>query len=128
MRKGLFLLVTLVGLPCAVVSAPVAHAAGGGWSAPVCGAEPTMPSLDVASVEHYNASVDKATAYQKAARAYNSCVSHAANKEETAISNEAREKIAYVHEGSQAVQKRIAANFTHMSATLKAGNAKFGGK
>ena len=128
MRKGLFLVAVMGAVTVLPISAAVAHAAGGAWSAPDCGAEPAMPTLDVSSVEHYNASVDKATAYQKAARAYNTCVAKAANKQETAISNEAKEKIAYVHEGSLAVQKHIAANFTRMTATLKAGSSKFAGK
>lgn len=128
MRKGLFLAIGF-GVACVAPAwCATAQAASGGWSAAECGSEPVMPALDVSSVEHYNASVDKATAYQKAARAFNACVAKAANKQETAISNEARDKIAYVHEGSQAVQKHIAANFTHMTTTLKAGSSKFGGK
>lgn len=128
MRKGLLLAATLGVATVLSGGSVVAHAASGGWSAAECGAEPAMPPLDVSSVEHYNASVDKATAYQKVARAYNTCVAKAANKQETAISNEAKDKIAYVHDGSLAVQKHIAANFSHMTATLKAGSAKFASK
>ncbi|MGV4876165.1 hypothetical protein [Acetobacter indonesiensis] len=127
MRKGFLLVCGVAVLVAQPLVQNVAHAAATGWSAAACGAEPTMPSLDVSSVEHYNASVDKATTYEKAARAYNSCVAKTANKEETAISNDAREKIAHIHEGSAAVQKHIAANFTRMTAALKAGSAKFGG-
>lgn len=127
MRKGFLLVCGVAVLVAQPLVQNVARAAATGWTAAACGAEPTMPSLDVSSVEHYNASVDKATTYEKAARAYNSCVAKTANKEETAISNEAREKIAHIHEGSAAVQKHIAANFTRMTAVLKAGSAKFGG-
>lgn len=131
MRKGFFKVLSLATVLAAVAVLPVgakAAYAAGSWSAADCGTEPAMPTLDVSTVEHYNASVDKATAYQKAARAYNTCVAKTANKQETAISNEAKEKIAYVHEGSAAVQKHIAANFAHMTAALKAGSSKFAAK
>lgn len=128
MRKGFFLVLGGLLAGAALAESGSAHAASaGGWGAPACGAEPAAPSVDVSSVEHYNASVDKVTAYEKAARAYNTCVARTANKEETAISNEAREKIAHIHEGSSAVQKRIAGNFVHLTASLKAASAKFGG-
>ena len=45
-------------------------------------------------------------------------------KEETKISNEARNKIAYVHAGSAAVQKRISENFVKLTTALKVGGAK----
>lgn len=127
MRKGFFLVCGVAVMASLPTADGKAQAATTAWTASACGAEPTMPSMDVSSVEHYNASVDKATAYEKAARAYNSCVARTANKEETAISNDAREKIAHIHEGSAAVQKRIAANFSRMTATLKTGSSKFGG-
>lgn len=130
MRKGFFLVLGGLMVAATLADSGAARAAGaaGAWAAPAaCGAEPAAPSVDVSSVEHYNASVDKVTAYEKAARAYNTCVARSANKEETAISNEAREKIAHIHEGSATVQKRIAANFVHLTASLKAASAKFGG-
>ncbi len=121
-RKG-FLLASIGGLLAVVVCAP-AHAAERSWLPASCGTEPTAPAVDVSSVEKYNASVDKVSAYEKAARTYNACVSKTALKDETAISNEAREKIAYIHEGSTAVQQRIGANFTQLTTALKAGGAK----
>ncbi|OUI85809.1 hypothetical protein [Acetobacter tropicalis] len=127
MRKGFFLVCGAALMAALPVVSGQAQAATTAWTASACGAEPTMPSMDVSSVEHYNASVDKATTYEKAARAYNGCVARTANKEETAISNEAREKIAHIHEGSAAVQKRIATNFSRMTASLRAGSSKFGG-
>lgn len=109
---------------CALSVMPAAQAAE--WAAPAsCGAEPAMPALDVSTVAKYNASVDKATEYQKAAKIYHSCVVKAASKEENAISNEARERITHVHEGSQLVQKRIAGHFAQISTVLKAGSKKF---
>ena len=100
------------------------QAAGRAWAPQNCGSEPAAPAVDVSSVERYNASVDKVTAYQKEARAYNSCVVRSAMHEETAISEDAKERIAFVHDSSTAVQKRIAANFEKLTATLKAGNAR----
>ncbi|WP_026396428.1 hypothetical protein [Acetobacter nitrogenifigens] len=97
------------------------------WTASGCGSEPSAPSVDGSSVDRYNASIDRVSAYEKAARTYNSCVSKQANHDETVVSNEARDKIAHIHEGSVAVQKRIAANFTKMTAQLKAAGGKFGG-
>lgn len=98
------------------------------WVPTDCGREPTAPTLDVSSVEAYNAGVDKVAAYEKAARAYNSCVSKEAAREETAISNEAKAKMAPYQEGSAAVQKRIAANFTKFNTELKTAAAKFNKK
>lgn len=95
-----------------------------GWAAVGCGEEPKVPKIDVSTVQHYNISVDKVSAYEKAARVYNVCVSKAAMKEETKISNEARNKIAYVHAGSAAVQKRISENFVKLTTALKVGGAK----
>lgn len=94
------------------------------WIATGCGDEPRIPKVDMSTVQRYNISVDKVGAYEKAARVYNSCVSKAALKEETEISNEARAKIAYVHEGSAAVQKRISSVFEELTADLKEGGAK----
>lgn len=122
LHKG-FLLACVTGLAAMVVSVP-AHAAERGWVPSTCGAEPDAPAVDASSVEKYNASVDKVSAYEKAARTYNACVSKTAVKEETAISNEARDKIAHIHEGSSAVQQRISANFTQLTSALKAGGAK----
>ncbi|MBS1015363.1 hypothetical protein [Acetobacter persici] len=127
MRKGFFLVLGGLLAGAVLADSGTARAATGAWGAPACGAEPAAPAVDVSSVERYNASVDKVTAYEKVARAYNTCVARAANKEETAISNEAREKIAHIHEGSSVVQKRIAGNFVHLTASLKAASAKFGG-
>ncbi|MFT8418225.1 MAG: hypothetical protein ABF636_05240 [Acetobacter sp.] len=121
-QKG-FLLASFGGL-VAMVTCVSAHAAERAWVPAVCGVEPVAPTVDVSSVEKYNASVDKVSAYEKAARTYNACVSKVALKDETAISNEARDKIAYIHEGSTAVQQRIGANFTQLTTALKAGGAK----
>ncbi|QEO18014.1 hypothetical protein [Acetobacter vaccinii] len=124
MRKGFVLAVgLLVSGPALGVATP-AHAAAHGWTAAACGEEPAAPTVDVSTIEHYNISVDKVSAYEKAARAYNSCVAKTAVKEETIISNDARDKIAYVHEGSTTVQKRIAGNFSRLTTALKAGGAK----
>ena len=123
-RKGFYLIAGLTAAQlCCSVAIP-AQAAEKMWTASACGAEPVAPSVEVSSVDKYNASVDKVSAYEKAARTYNSCVAKAAVKEETAISNEAREKIAHIHEGSSTVQKRIAGNFTKLTTALKAGGAK----
>ena len=94
------------------------------WVATGCGDEPRIPKIDMSTVQRYNISVDKVGAYEKAARVYNSCVSKAALKEETEISNEARAKIAYVHEGSAIVQKRISDNFLKLTTALKIAGAK----
>jgi hypothetical protein len=79
-------------------------------------------------VDRYNASVDRIAAYQKAARAYDACVSAAAQKQESAISEDARARIAHIHDGSLAVHDRIAANFTHQNELLKAASRKLGGR
>ncbi|NHN83790.1 hypothetical protein GOB93_03925 [Acetobacter musti] len=104
---------------------PVAARADSAWMASGCGTEPSVPDLDVSSVDKYNSSVDRAAAYEKAARVYNTCVAKEANRQETVASNEARDKINHIHEGSTAVQKRIAASFTKITTTLKSAGTKF---
>ncbi|RUT26587.1 hypothetical protein C0V97_04510 [Asaia sp. W19] len=89
-----------------------------------CGQEPSAPSIAATDTAHYNASVDKFQAYEKEARAYNSCVAAAAQKEEQAISEDARDRIAKIHAVSTGVQQRIAANFSHLSAELTAAGKK----
>ncbi|BAT19959.1 hypothetical protein [Asaia bogorensis] len=93
-----------------------------------CGQEPSAPSITATDTAHYNASVDKFQAYEKEARAYNSCVASASQKEEQAISEDARERIAKVHAVSTGVQQRIAANFSHISAELTAAGKKLAKK
>lgn len=91
-----------------------------------CGAEPQAPSVKAGTVALYNDSVDRVTAYEKAARAYNSCVAAQANREETAISQDAAAKISRIHAGSAAVQTRIAASFQKLSADLAVASKKLG--
>lgn len=102
-----------------------AHAEGL-WTAAGCGAEPSAPTLDVSSVDRYNASVDKAASYEKAARTYNACVAKEATRQQTVISNEAKTKMEHIQEGSSAVQKRIATNFSKFTTQLKTAGAKLG--
>ena len=108
-----------------MLSGVSAHAEGL-WTASGCGAEPSAPTLDVSSVDRYNASVDKAASYEKAARTYNACVAKEATRQQTVISNEAKTKMEHIQEGSSAVQKRIAANFSRFTTQLKTAGAKLG--
>lgn len=103
-----------------------ASAAEAAWTASKCGAEPQAPAVKAATVAQYNESVDRVTAYEKAARAYNACVAAQANREETAISQEASARISHVHAGSAAVQSHIAASFQTLSANLAAASRKLG--
>ncbi|GBQ71421.1 hypothetical protein AA103196_2771 [Ameyamaea chiangmaiensis NBRC 103196] len=109
---------------CLGVMSGQARAASSGSA---CGAEPSAPRLDVSSVAAYNATVDKVTAYQKAARTYDTCATSAAAKEEAAISDDAKVRIGRVHDAAVASHGRIAANFTQQSAALQAASKKFGG-
>ncbi|GFE95541.1 MULTISPECIES: hypothetical protein [unclassified Gluconobacter] len=103
-----------------------AGAAESGWSAPKCGAEPESPVVKAGTVAQYNESVDRVTAYEKEARAYNACVSGQANREETAISQEASAKISRIHSASAAVQTHIAGSFQKLSSELTAAGRKLG--
>lgn len=103
-----------------------AGAAESGWSAPKCGAEPEAPAVKAGTVAQYNESVDRVTAYEKEARAYNACVSGQANREETAISQEASAKISRIHSASAAVQTHIAGSFQKLSSELTAAGRKLG--
>lgn len=98
------------------------------WGAAKCGAEPSAPAVHVSNIAQYNESVDRVTAYEKQARAYNACVVASANRAETAISEEARNRIAEVHKGSTAVQSRIATNFQKLSAVLATAGKHFAAK
>ncbi|MCQ8279409.1 hypothetical protein NFI95_13265 [Acetobacteraceae bacterium KSS8] len=98
-----------------------APTAGGGWSPSHCGREPAPPTVETSTIARYNASIDAVTAYDQAARSYNSCVSRSATEEQTAISAQAKQRIDAIQAVSEAVQKRIAANFTALSAALKKG-------
>ena len=113
---------------CGVLGAHPANAAQAGWSAPNCGREPAPPVVDSGSVDRYNASIDRVGAYDKAARAYSGCVSREAVAEQSAISNDARVRMAAINGAATAVQKRIAGNFGALSAQLKAGGQKLGAK
>ncbi|GBQ16127.1 hypothetical protein [Swaminathania salitolerans] len=93
-----------------------------------CGKEPAAPSISTGDATHFNASVDRFKAYEKEARSYNSCVVTQAQKEEQAISEEAKERIGKVHAVTVAVQQRIATNFSHISSELSAAGKKLGHK
>ncbi|WP_419729169.1 hypothetical protein [Lichenicola sp.] len=148
MRSGI-LAACILGMPCvlgtpSILGSNVAHAqtrqlaahhsyasaalvpisATSNWSPAGCGREPAAPSVDTATVDRYNASVDHVTAYEKEARAYNACVSKAAVAEQTAISNEARTRIDAIQSVSSSVQKRIAGNFTALTTALRDAGPK----
>ena len=113
---------------CVVVSAGPALAAQPGWSASNCGHEPGPPVVEAGSVDRYNASIDRVSAYDKAARAYSTCVSRQAVAEQSAISNDARSRMAVINNAATMVQKRIASNFGALSAQLRAAGQKLGAK
>ena len=104
---------------------PVAE--GAAWNPSQCGREPVAPGVDTSTVDRYNASVDRVTLYEKAARTFNACVSKAATIQQTAISNEARTRIDAIQTVSGGVQKRIAGNFASLTTALRAGAPKLQG-
>jgi maltooligosyltrehalose synthase len=116
MKSRLFLALIAFGLIGTAQADPIEH----------CGQEPAPPTVSGSDAAHYNASVDRFQAYEKEARAYNACVSAQATKEETAISEDARVRIAKIHAESVTVQQRIAANFAKLSAALTAASKKLG--
>lgn len=116
-RSSLFLFAAVLGTGSAFAAE---------WSAASCGEEPQPPGVKAATVAAYNDSVDKVAAYEKAARAYNACVSAQANKEETAISQEASARISRIHAASTAVQSRIASSFQTLTKELTAAQRKLG--
>lgn len=117
-----YFLFALLGLGC--LSPTYVHAVESKiWVAQGCGSEPMPPSVDVSTVDKYNASVDAVTHYENTARDYNSCVSRKGVADETAISNDARKKMNFVHAGSSAVQQRISKNFVDLTNALQQGNA-----
>ncbi len=117
MRKAWIVLPALVW----GVAIPGATVRAAAWSAPQCGREPAAPAVDTSTVDRYNASVDRVTIYERQARAYNACVSKTASAQQTAISNDARARIDAIQAVRGDVQKRIATNFTSLTAALRAG-------
>jgi len=115
-------------LACLLLTGGPAFAAQGGWSAPNCGREPSPPVVESGSVDRYNASIDRVSAYDKAARSFSACVTKQAVAEQTAISNEARVRMAAINGVATSVQKRIAGNFGALSAQLTAAGQKLGRK
>lgn len=113
---------------CPVLTAQAGRAAQAGWSASSCGREPAPPAVDSGSVERYNASIDRVSAYDKSARAYTACVSRQAVAEQNAISNDARLRMASINSVAVSVQRRIADNFGALSAQLKAAGQKLGAR
>jgi|GEM_PF-3045404 len=103
-------------------------ASAAGWSAARCGREPQAPSVDGSSVAHYNASIDRVAAYEKAARAYSACVNQQASADQTAISNDARARMSAINAAASTVQRRIAGNFNALSAELHSAGQKLGAK
>ncbi len=119
----------VVLLPMAGMVAPApTNAAASGWTASGCGHEPAAPAVESGSVEKYNASIDRVSAYDKAARAYSACVNRQAGSEQTAISNDARARMAVINAGAASVQHRIAGNFAALSAQLHSAGQKLGAK
>jgi hypothetical protein len=108
--------------PAASPAIPAAE--GAAWNPSQCGREPVAPGVDTSTVDRYNASVDRVTLYEKAARTFNACVSKAATIQQTAISNEARTRIDAIQTVSGGVQKRIAGNFASLTTALRAGAPK----
>lgn len=135
-ERPLLLLGMLVCLYCApafatshrpVYRAPTAARvapAATGWTTSACGREPIAPTVDTATVQRYNASIDQVTAYDRSARIYNDCVSRAAVAEQTEISNQAKVRIDAIQQVSAGVQRRIAANFEALGGALKKGVPK----
>jgi hypothetical protein len=111
-----------------MLSASPGLAAQPGWSAPACGREPAPPAVESGSVDRYNASIDSARAYDRAARAYSDCVSRHAVADQSAISQDARLRMASINAVATSVQKRIAGNFSALSAQLRAAGQKLGAK
>ena len=103
-------------------------AAAANWSPSGCGHEPAPPVIEAGSVQRYNASIDRASAYEKTARAYSACVTREALAQQNAISNAARARMDAVNATAVSVQKRIAGNFSALSAQLKSAGRKLSAK
>ncbi len=115
-------------LLCCLLLCGGGTARAAGWSASSCGREPAPPGVSGGSVDRYNASIDRVAAYDKAARAYSDCVSHQSVAEQSAISNDARARMAVINQAAVSVQKRIGGNFAALSAQLRAAGQKLGVK
>ncbi|MDI2113446.1 hypothetical protein [Commensalibacter nepenthis] len=113
----------IVGLGMIVGSAAFAQ----DWAAS-CGHEPKAPSINVSNVSNYNSSVEHYTAYDKAARAYYSCVAKAAHAKQAAISQKAAADMEPYKKVTTDVRNRITANLTKIQTELKAGGKKLGAK
>ncbi len=116
-------------LSLAAVALVLSHAGPAlAWSAAGCGVEPSPPAVQGGSVERYNASIDRVGAYDNAARAFSACVGKASLAEQTAISNDARQRMNAVNAVALGVQRRIGSNFTALSAQLRSAGQKLGSR
>lgn len=66
----------------------------GVWSPSGCGAEPTAPKYNQATVDGYNKSVQIINDWQKKVADYNTCVVSEANSDNTTIAKSANDKQA----------------------------------
>lgn len=122
-KMKIILQIGIVGLGMIVGSAAFAQ----DWAAS-CGHEPKVPTVNVSNVTNYNSSVEQYTAYDKAARAYYSCVAKAAHAKQTAISQKAAADMEPYKKTTSEVRSRITANLTKIQTELKAGGKKLGAK
>ncbi len=111
----------------AFVPLPGAFAASA-WSPSGCGHEPFPPAIEGGTVQRYNSSIDRAGAYEKAARAYSSCVTREALAQQNAISSAARARMDAINAVAVSVQKRISGNFGALSAQLKSAGRTLAAK
>jgi hypothetical protein len=86
----------------------------GVWSPSGCGAEPTAPRFNQATVDGYNKSVQIINDWQKKVSDYNTCVVKEANDDNTTIAKSANEKqqklqalTEKVHADTEAAKARL---------------------
>ena len=115
-------------LLCCLLLSGGGPARAAGWRACSSGREPAPPAVTGGSIDRYNASIDRVAAYDKAARSYSDCVSQQSVAEQSAISNDARARMAAINQAAVSVQKRIGGNFAALSAQLRAAGQKLGVK
>ncbi|MDI1292771.1 MAG: hypothetical protein PSV18_08495 [Methylobacter sp.] len=79
------------------------------WSPSGCGAEPSVPVIDQASVNAYNKSANAINDWQQKANAYNSCMMNEANSDNAIIANAANNQQARLKAAIEKIQTETTA-------------------
>ncbi|CAK7192423.1 hypothetical protein COMNV_00620 [Commensalibacter sp. Nvir] len=91
-----------------------------------CGQEPKAPTVNTSTINNYNNSIENFNAYNKAIRAYYSCIAKLAHDKQLAISQKAKSDMDFYQKASSDIRTRITATLTKLQNEIKTGGQKIG--